>query len=275
MATRDRRDTALASLERLEALPERPPVVLVDNGSGDGTVDAVRERFGRVSVIALDCNRGAAARTLGVERAATPYVAFADDDSWWEEGALARAEDAFDAHPRLAVVAARVLVGPERRLDPTCEAMAASAVRSSRALPGRPVLGFVACGAVVRREAYLEVGGFEARYGVGGEERLLAFDLAAAGWDLAYVDAVVAHHHPAGAGQRPGRRAAQLRNDLWTAWLRRPLPAAARRTAGLLADAGRPQVALQGAGAALAGLPWVLRDRRPVPPEVEEQVRRL
>src|SRR3954452_21137143 len=40
MATRDRRDRVLDTLTRLTALPEQPPLVLVDNGSGDGTADA-------------------------------------------------------------------------------------------------------------------------------------------------------------------------------------------------------------------------------------------
>ncbi len=54
-------------------------------------------------------------------------------------------------------------------------------------LPGPPVLGFLACAAIVRRKAYLEVGGFDPRMMIGGEEELLAADLASAGWGLAYV----------------------------------------------------------------------------------------
>ncbi|MEA2241042.1 MAG: hypothetical protein QOD24_598, partial [Solirubrobacteraceae bacterium] len=45
IATRNRRDTLLRSLERLAALPERPELVVVDDASGDGTAAAVREHF--------------------------------------------------------------------------------------------------------------------------------------------------------------------------------------------------------------------------------------
>src|SRR3712207_8738424 len=41
-------------------------------------------------------------------------------------------------------------------LDPTCVAMARSPLDVGTSLPGPAVLGFVACGAVVRRDAYLE-----------------------------------------------------------------------------------------------------------------------
>jgi N-acetylglucosaminyl-diphospho-decaprenol L-rhamnosyltransferase len=266
MVTLDRREDALRSLERV---PGGLPVCVVDNASQDGTAEAVRAAFPDADVVALDENIGGAGRTIGAERLGTPLVAFADDDSWWAPGALDRASGLFDAYPRLGLVAGRVLVGEDERLDPVCEAMRASPLTAfgGRPLPGPAVLGFVACGAIVRTSAFLEVGGFDARYGVGGEEVRLALDLAAAGWDLAYADELVAHHHPVGGG-RPGRSVRQIRNDLWSAWLRRPLLPAAARTAGLLREAA-PADAAQGALQAVLGLPWVVRERRVVPPEVE------
>jgi glycosyltransferase involved in cell wall biosynthesis len=65
-------------------------VIVIGNGWVDGTAAAVRERHPGVDLIELGANRGAAARNVGVARAGTPYVAFADDDSWWAPGARAR-----------------------------------------------------------------------------------------------------------------------------------------------------------------------------------------
>lgn len=274
VVTRDRRERTLTTVARLRALPERPPLVVVDDASRDGTAAALRDRFPDVEVIALARSRGAAARNDGVRALATAYVAFSDDDSWWEPGALARAAALLDATPSLGLLAARVLVGPRRRLDPTCAAMAASPLRDG-AGPGVPVLGFVACGAVARRAALRDAGGFAARYGVGGEEQLLALDLRAAGWEVRYVAEVIAHHWPEASGERPERQRRTLRNDLWSAWLRRParrLPAA---TARRLAEGGLHRETLQGAAAALRGLRWVARERRPLPAEVEQAVRAL
>jgi GT2 family glycosyltransferase len=275
IATRNRGPELVGTLARLRALEERPPIVVVDNGSTDGTAELVRAGHPEVRVVGLRRNRGGAARTVGARLVDSPYVAFSDDDSWWAPGALGRAAELLDRHPRLAVLAARVLVGPDRRNDPVCDEMAHSPLGRAADLPGPSVLGFIACGAVVRRSAFLEVGGFHARLGVGGEEELLSVDLAARGWGLAYVDEVVAHHHPSPSRDPSGRRRVQVRNALWSAWLRRPLGGAARQTAHLAALALHQPGASSGLLLAMLGLPWVLRERRPVHPELEAALRTL
>jgi GT2 family glycosyltransferase len=271
IVSRDRRERLLSTLARLAALPERPTVVVVDNGSRDGTVEAVRARHRDVEVVALDRDRGASARNVGLRALEAPYVALSDDDSWWAAGALRRAARAMDAAPRLAVLAARVLVGREERLDPVCELMARSPLGHAPGLPGPRVLGFVACGAVVRREAVLAVGGFNQHYGIGGEESRLALDLTRAGWWLSYAADVVAHHHPAAGARGRWRAARTARNDLWTAWQHRSLPEALRRSAGILAGAG--PVAPLAAVAALRGAPRIARHRRPLAAETERDLR--
>jgi GT2 family glycosyltransferase len=266
IATRDRREALLGSLRRLEALPERPAIVVVDNRSSDGTAEAVRRAHPSVKVIEPGRNLGCGARTVGARRARSANLAFCDDDSWWAPGSLSRAEELLDEHPRVALLAARILVEPGGRLDPTCRVMADSPLPRDPGLPGPQVLGFVACGAVVRRSAFLASGGFESRFGVGGEETLLSIDLAAAGWRLVYAEDVVAHHAPSPGGRgRRGRR--EIRNALWTAWLRRPLGRALAHSAGVLADGGREAPAAL--AAALRELRWVLRERRVAPAEVE------
>jgi GT2 family glycosyltransferase len=272
--TRNRRAELTESLVRLLALPERPPVLMVDNDSSDGTADAVEQRFPTVDVVRLTRNLGAAGRTVGVRRARTPYVAFSDDDSWWAGGALERAADALDRAPRLAVLAARILVGQEGRLDPVCLAMRNSPLGEVAGV-GPRVLGFVACGAVVRRSAYLEVGGFHPRFGVGGEERLLAIDLAERGWDCAYAEDVVAHHHPSEIRDRAARRARDVRNAVWTLWLRRRLPVVLRYTGGLLVQAARDRDVRVGMRQALVDGHWVLRERATVRLSTERALRRL
>ena len=270
IATRDRRDSLLHTLERLRELPERPPVVVVDNDSSDGSPDAVRAAHPGVHVIEAARNLGAHARTVGARAAWTPYIAFCDDDSWWAPGALDRATELLGADQRLGLVAARIVVEPGARADPTCLRMQTSPLPRHPALPGRQALGFLACGAVLRRSAFLAAGGFEPRLGLGGEEALLSIDLAAAGWRLLYCPDVVAHHRPH-PSNRERRSRRQLRNALWVAWLRRPLPHAVTLTARLVAHAEGPA----GLADAMRGLPWVVRERRVVAGDLERALRAI
>jgi N-acetylglucosaminyl-diphospho-decaprenol L-rhamnosyltransferase len=252
--------------ERLaETVPHhRAPVILVDNAS-DEVADVPF-----ADVVRLAENRGAAARNVGVRRARTPYVAFADDDSYWAPGALARAADLMRAHPLAGLLAARVLVGAEQRLDPVSAAMAAAPLGIEPGAAGPAVLGFLACGVVVRRDAFLAVGGFDPRLFVYGEEALLAMDLAAAGRELSYVPELVVRHLPQPAGRDlTARLRREVRNRVLTAVLRRPPAVVARTVRAALSESPI------GVVAAVRDLPSVLRDRRPLPPAVEAGLRRL
>lgn len=275
MITHNRRDEALRTLGRLADLPERPRVVVVDNGSTDGTAAAVAGRFPQVEVIEAGKNLGAAGRNLGVERVDAPYVAFCDDDSWPDPGALRRAADLLDRHPKLAVVTGRILVGPEDRDDPICAEIESSPLPPDEGMPGSPLVSFLAGASVVRRSAFREVGGFHAGLFLGGEEEWLGADLLAAGYSMAYVPDVTVHHHPSTARDPHLRRAQGIRNTLWFAWLRRPWPSALRRTLWMACTVPRDRVSLSGFARALVGLPRVLHLRRVVPPEIEDRFRRL
>lgn len=259
VATRNRRDRLIETLPHHHA-----PVILVDNGSDDGGPEAVRTRFPNVTVVTLDENRGAAARNVGVERAATEFVAFADDDSYWNPGSLRLAAKLFRAHPGVAMLTAQVLVGPEARVDPVSAGMATAPIGTAPDAPGPSVLGFLACAAIFRRDAFRAAGGFAKELFIYGEEQLLAMDLAAAGWQLSYAPELTVRHLPTPAGRRPrARRRLEARNRLLVSILRRPpgeigraAAAAWRADPGSLVDAA-------------ARLPWALRHRRPLPQRIE------
>ncbi|WP_410611473.1 glycosyltransferase family 2 protein [Amycolatopsis sp. lyj-109] len=269
IATRNRATELARTLTRLSSLDPRPPVVVLDNASEDDTAE-VAARYADVRVIRLPQNLGAAARTLGVVAAGTPYVAFSDDDSWWAPDALAEAERIFDEHPGTGLLAARTLVGPECRDDPVTPEMERSPLGHPDGAPGPLVLGFLACSAIVRRTAYLQVGGFSPLLHFGAEEQLLAYDLAARGWEVCYVGRLRAHHHP--SRSRPPsswRRRAELRNRLLIAVLRRPPRVCRREVAWTLVRA--PGAVL----GAVVRLPRALGSRRVLPAHVEHQARTL
>ena len=275
VATRDRVRNLEETLHHLTTLPERPRVVVVDNASTDGTVAMVRQKYPGVAVVPLAHNLWGAARTVGARHVRARFVAFSDDDSWWAAGSLERAADILDAHPRLGLLAARVLVGSEERVDPTCELMARTPLSQDADLGRAAILGFIACGSVVRRHAYLGAGGFDQRFEIGGEEEVLALDLATEGWGLHYATDVVAHHHPSETRSRSDRHRRELRNVLWSTWLRYPRASVLARSVTVLREAVLHPSRTIAVGQALRELPWVLRARRPVSGEVAESLARL
>jgi len=273
--THNRRAELDLALGRLSRLSEQPPVVVVDNGSSDGTAEMVTSRHPDVVLIEPGRNLGAVGRNVGVAAVTTSYVAFCDDDTWYEDGALSRAADLLDRHPTLAVVTAQILVEPGARVDPICDEMADSPLEREPALPGHPLLSFLAGVSIVRREAFVQAGGFSERLWLGGEEELLASDLVRSGWRLAYVPEVVAHHQASSLRDPHLRRRHGIRNTLWFTWLRRPMWSAVRRTARLLPQLPRDRVTAWAIADAVRGLPWVVRERSVVPAHMESGYQRL
>jgi hypothetical protein len=139
-------------------------------------------------------------------------------------------------------------------------------------LPGPSVLGFLGCGVVVRRDAFLAADGYDDVIFFCGEEERLALDLAAAGWGLAYVDDVVAHHHPSPVRNPQARRVLAARNAVLTAVLRRPWRVVTHAVAAAVSDG---PVGRAGLLAAAPRIPRALAHRKVVPPDVESARQRL
>lgn len=273
--TRNRRTELLHTLDRLAELPERPPVIVADNGSTDGTAEAVSHLHPRIRLLRPGRNLGAVGRNLAVREVRTPYIAFCDDDTWWEPGSLETAADTLDRHPGLASVTGRVLVQPAGTEDPIVEELRSSPVPGPPWLPGPALGSFVAAATCMRVDAFRSVGGFSPRLWLDGEEELLATDLAVRGWWLAYVPEMTVHHAPSRARDSTARRVRGLRNTLWFTWLRRPLSTATRRTLFLVRTVPRDGPSLRAFLQAAAGLPWVLANRDVVPADVEHRLRLL
>jgi len=239
----------------------------VDNGSSDGTAEAAQREFPSVLLIRSRCDIGTAARNIAVAYVHTPYVAFCDEDTQWLPGSLERAADVMDAYPEVAVVNGCVLTGESGSIHPLCHDMAQSPLDREN-LPGPQLLSFMAGASVVRAKAFYEVGGFWPPLFAGGEESLLALDLADRGWRIVYMEDVVQHRYPMRGRNTLGLELRAMRNAIWVAWMRLPAEAAWRETVSLLSRAAkrrqlRPVVMLT-----LTGIGRALRERHVITPRV-------
>ena len=275
IVTRNRVESLLWTLDKLTQLPEKPPIIVVDNNSTDGTVERVRATFPAVTVLPLIENRACSARNVGVMAAQTPLISFCDDDSFWQPGALTKAVDYFRQYPYLGALAGKVLVGEEEVMDGVCDAMRDSPLTDPRPLPGPAVLGFVCCAVVVRREAFLDVGGFNRNFAIAGEERMFAVDMRTRGWSLAYAEDMVAHHYPSKLRNISTRTQNITRDTLWYYWMRRPWYYAMKHTMLIHRNSRTNDDVREGYFNALRTFPRTLLSRKVVPPVVEEQILKI
>ena len=202
-------------------------VVVVDSGSSDGSGPAARAAHPGVEVLELPnvgYGRGANA---GIARTRAPVVAVANADTRFARGALTHLADALAADPALGAVGPRVrypdgrLQASARRMPTLTEALGHAllglwwpgnrwtrAYRMADADPEAPrdVDWLSGCVLVVRREAFIAVGGFDPGYFMYVEDVDLGLRLRRAGWRLRYVPgAEVIHRVGASTGRRRAR----------------------------------------------------------------------
>jgi len=164
--THNRRAVLRETLGHLAALPDEGfEVIVVDNGSDDGTSD-LHSRYPEVKWIELGRNHGSAARNVGVAAALGRVLLMLDDDSWPEDGTIEKIVALFDGRPDLGAVACRVrlLDDPERH--------------DAGGVPGV----FFNCGGAVRHSAFVEAGGYPIDYDYYVEE----YDLCCRLWQRGY-----------------------------------------------------------------------------------------
>ncbi|MFN2253430.1 MAG: glycosyltransferase family 2 protein [Candidatus Promineifilaceae bacterium] len=116
--TRRLLDECLASLQTAASPTNGLEIVVVDNASGDGSVDMVREKYPDVRLIASDENRGfSAANNLGARQANGRVLLFLNSDTVVSAEALVQPLDYLDAHPNVGAITVR-LVYPNGERDP-------------------------------------------------------------------------------------------------------------------------------------------------------------
>jgi GT2 family glycosyltransferase len=262
-----------------------PEVVVVDNGSTDGSLELLAARAPFVRTVGLGRNMGFAfAANRGVEAVRSELVALVNTDVLLEPRWLERLTEALSAHPEAASVASKMVdmsdpgvlydTGDFLRRDGASEQRGRFERDDGRFDGPGEVFSACAGAALYRRDAVLAEGGFDERYFAYLEDVDLGLRLRLRGWTCRYEPAVARH-----AG---GATSSRLRRPL-LAWVERntlllvarwfPLrwaPWVLYRQAGWAWHALRERrlgAHLEGASAALRELPAVLRERRAHKPD--------
>ena len=278
-----------ALLDSLAAGGEELELMVVDNGSTDGSVDLLRARG--VEHVALPRNVGfAAAMNRGVAATAAPFVLGLNADTVVVPGAIAALADALEADPGLGGVQPRILQMESGARDPATarlysagmaltadgrayETGAGEAQTDAWTTP-REVFGVCGAACLLRRDLFADLGGYDEAFVSFYEDVDLNVRARIAGRRFAYVPAAIVWHLGNASWQagfeRPGAENARLvaRNRLVTQARFMPASAVARIAAvevGALARAarqGRFLATLRGKLEGLARLPRALGERR-------------
>jgi GT2 family glycosyltransferase len=179
-------------------------VIVVDNGSHDGSREYLAREWPQVKVIALDHNTGFAyAANRGVEAASSELVALINTDVVLHDDWLARMARAIVEGYATASVACKMLSAsePDRiydtgdvlRRDGACEQRGRFLRDDGRWDAAGEVFGACAGAALYRRDAVLAVGGFDERFFAYLEDVDLALRLRVAGWRCRYEPVVALH----------------------------------------------------------------------------------
>jgi len=268
----------LDALARQQLAPAE--VIVIDNGSDDGSVQYLLEAHPSVSVVELATNTGFAhAANRGLEAAGGELVALVNTDVVLAPDWLDRMSRALLADPIAGAVACKMLsladptviydAGDILRRDGACEQRGRFMRDDGRwDLPGE-VFGACAGAALYRRSAVLELGGFDERYFAYLEDVDLALRLRLAGWRCRYEPAVALHAGEGSSGRlRGAHHFLVARNTVVLVAKSFPvrwLPCVAYRQLGWAWHARRERrlaAHLRGLAAAIPLLPAALRERR-------------
>ena len=220
----------------LDALQQLPvdEVIVVENAPNP----QIEERPG-LKILRPGRNLGIAARNLAAREAAGDLLLMLDDDSYPLPGAVETLVDAFEREERLGVAGGLV-----RDVDPVTGAENERGTNTfdywlgdpERPNDEVPAFFFPEGASMIRREAFLEVGGYFEPYFQAGAGLDLATTLLAHGWDVRYVPAARFVHLKAETGRdKSAMLQKRVRNQLWYFYRHFPASVAARRIPAYLA----------------------------------------
>lgn len=209
-------------------------VVLIDNGSTDGSLEAIREAHPGVTLIDAGENLGfARAVNRGVEASTADYVMLFNPDASAFPGSLEALVAFAEAHPENGVYGGRT-VDETGALDPSscwgapslwsllCYATGASAVAKKSALFDPESLGrwkrdtvrevpiVTGCLLLSRRDVWNRIGGMDERFFLYGEDAEFSTRAWRRGYRPVIVPEAVIRHDVGGSSSSSGRRLAMV-----------------------------------------------------------------
>ena len=218
IVTRNRKDVAKRAVQSALAQEGDVEVLVLDDGSADGTLEYLKAAFPAVRMDRTEKQLGyIVQRNRAVEMSAAPFVFSLDDDAEFADNTTIKQTLTLFEEGRVGVVAIPFLNrypdGQERKMTPDPPDSQGVWVTNT----------FIGTAFAVRRDAFLKIGGFQTALYHWGEESEYSQRLLDAGSVVALGRGGMIYHYPAGVGKYPRSNTRYIyRNGVLIVWFNAP-----------------------------------------------------
>lgn len=186
-------------------------LVLIDNGSEDGTADYVRKFFPKIILLELPSNKGVAyARNRGMEICTGQYIFFLDNDMIIDCDVIDHMIDYMDKNPDVGLAGCKLRYG-DGAIQESCKTYPGFIHKFKNLFhigklgysyaeqmcgnePFEPVYVIGAC-QLFRREAYEQVGNLDENIFYGPEDCDFCMRIKSKGWRIMYLPQYTLIHY--------------------------------------------------------------------------------
>jgi GT2 family glycosyltransferase len=257
-------------------------IIVVDNGSTDGSVEHVGKEFPDIRLIPLHENTGVEGYNKGIRNAKGEYILLIDNDmDLLQQDTLEKALEYFAGNPKLGAVALQVRLEDRTELSPNNPKFWEA---HGDAEHGYPCSTFDGGGVALRSTVLQQVGLYTPEFFVYHSEVDLSTRIWDAGFEIRYFPAVAVSHRHSPVSRNPKAHTFYAtRNYLWYVWIYYPFRIGLLETLHFLQRSFFQNVRAgkslgswaRGFFAAVFGWRRVSHHRRPVKPETIRWMQQL
>lgn len=247
IVTRNRRDELERALHSCLIQLGDPEIIVIDDASSDGTPEMVRSRFPRVRLIVDPTPQGyIVQRNRAAHLASGEFLVSIDDDAEFSTPTVVQdtLQD-FTVSPRIAAVAIPYTEPPAHDSE---------FQRGPDAIGCWITAQFVGTAYAVRREQFLELGGFDESLVHQGEERDFCIRLLQAGYHVRFGNSPPIRHHRSAQRNLDRMTYYGRRNDIRFVWQHLPFPQVVGRLVGTSVKGLLHGISHQSLGPTLRGI---------------------
>jgi GT2 family glycosyltransferase len=211
-------------------------IILVDNGSTDGSVEYIKNLFSNLNVMINRENLGyGGGNNRGIREAKGSYIFILNNDTEIEKDCLEWLWKCIETDKKIGVTTPKILLYDRRdtidaaglTIDPDGLSIGRGRLEPQEKYnQSGEVFSGSGCASLYRKEMLEEIGLFDTDFFAYAEDTDLGWRARLAGWKAYYVPgAVVYHHHSKKFGAYSSMKAFLVeRNRIWVAWKNFPLP---------------------------------------------------